>query len=209
MRMRTRRSPAYAAVLGCVLLLTALAAGACGSDGGTANGGTVKTYTDPDYGFSFDYPADWTLQEGDSSDVAAGSSATRSVGVFDPEGAVADDTYIDLAQTSVYELNITVDESTMPDIQAEVEQVLASLESQATDLETIEALSETEVGGMAGFEVTYSFTRAGEAVTSTLYFLFSGSIEYQLTLQAATKNWEANTPVFDALVSSFKPGPTE
>jgi PsbP-like protein len=209
MRMRTRRSPAYAAVLGCVLLLTALVAGACGSDGGTTNGGTVKTYTDPEYGFSFDYPADWKLQEGESSEVTAGGSPTKSVGVFDPEGAVADDTYIDLAQTSVYELNVTVDESMMPDIQAEVEQVLASLESQATDLETTEALSEAEVGGVPGFKVTYTFTKGSEPVTSTLYFLFNGSIEYQLTLQAATKNWEANAPVFEALVSSFKPGPTE
>ncbi len=209
MRMRTRRSLVSAAALGCVLLLVTLAAGACGSDGPTAGNGTAKTYTDPDYGFSFEYPADWRLQEGDSSDVTAGGSATTSVGVFDPEGAVADDTYVDLAQTSVYELNITVDESMMPDIQAEVEQVIASLESQATDLETIEALSETEVGGMPGFKVTYSFTKGGEPVTSTLYFLFSGSIEYQLTLQAATKNWEANAPVFDALVSSFNPGPTE
>ncbi len=208
MRMRTRRSMGFAALLGCVLLVAAFVAAGCGN-GGDSNSGGTKTYTDTDYGFSFDYPADWQLQEGDSSDVTAGGSAAKSVGVFDPEGAVADDTYIDLAQVSVYELNLTVDESMMPEIQAEVEQVLASLESQATDMETIEALSEAKVAGMSGFKVTYSFFKSGAPVTSTLYFLFSGDIEYQLTLQAATENWETNAPVFAALVASFQPGPAE
>lgn len=208
MRMRTRRSMGFAALLGCVLLVAAFVAAGCGN-GGDSNSGGTKTYTDTDYGFSFAYPADWQLQEGDSSDVTAGGNAAKSVGVFDPEGAVADDTYIDLAQVSVYELNLTVDESMMPEIQAEVEQVLASLESQATDMETIEALSEAKVAGMSGFKVTYSFSKSGAPVTSTLYFLFSGDIEYQLTLQAATENWETNAPVFDALVASFQPGPAE
>lgn len=191
-----------------ILVVVALAAGACGSSG-DSNGSGTKTYTDADYGFSFEYPADWQLQEGDSSDVTAGGSATKSVGVFDPEGAVADDTYIDLAQVSIYELNLTVDESMMPEIQAEVEQVLASLESQATDMETVEALSETKVGEAPGFKATYSFSKNGAPVTSTLYFLFSGDIEYQLTLQAASENWEANAPIFEAMVASFEPGPTE
>lgn len=191
-----------------ILVVVALAAGACGSSG-DSNGSGTKTYTDADYGFSFEYPVDWQLQEGDSSDVTAGGSATKSVGVFDPEGAVADDTYIDLAQVSIYELNLTVDESMMPEIQAEVEQVLASLESQATDMETVEALSETKVGEAPGFKATYSFSKNGAPVTSTLYFLFSGDIEYQLTLQAASENWEANAPIFEAMVASFEPGPTE
>jgi hypothetical protein len=179
----------------------------CGGDSDSDSGD--KIYTDPDYGFSFGYPADWQLQQGDSSDVTAGGSATVSVGVFDPEGAVADDTYVDLAQVSVYELNVTVDESTMPEIQAEVEQVLGSLEDQTADIQIVEALSETEVGGMPGFEVTYSFSKGSAPVTSTLYFLFDGSIEYQLTLQASTDNWEKNTPVFEALVSSFESGTPE
>ncbi len=180
----------------------------CGDSGDSAASG-AKVYTDPDYGFSFEYPANWQIQEGDSSDVTAGGSATTSVGVFDPEGAVADDTYVDLVQVSVYELNVAVDESMMPDIQAEVEQVLASLESQAANIETVEALSETTVGDVPGFKVTYSFSKGDRPVTSTLYFLFDGGLEYQLTMQAATENWEKNTPIFDALVSSFQPGPAE
>jgi hypothetical protein len=204
MRMSARRSTLSAALLAFVLMLMVLNAMGCGGDGDSDSGD--KIYTDPDYGFSFTYPSDWQLQEGDSSDVTAGGSATVSVGVFDPEGAVADDTYVDLAQVSVYELNVTVDDSTMPEIQSEVEQVLGSLEDQTADIQIVEALSETEVGDMPGFEVTYSFSKGTAPVTSTLYFLFDGSIEYQLTLQAATDNWEKNTPIFETLVSGFEPG---
>jgi hypothetical protein len=186
----------------------ALLAWGCSGDGGSA-GGQDKIYTDPDFGFSFEYPADWQLQEGDSSDVTAGGSASTSVGVFDPEGAVADDTFIDLVQISVYELNVTVDESVMPEIQTEVEQVIASLESQAADIQTLDPLSETKVGDMRGFEVTYSFSKGSAPVTSTLYFLFDGNLEYQFTAQSSTENWEENVPVFDALISSFQPGSAE
>ena len=208
MRVRARRSMLFSMLLACVLVLVVLLAAGCGGDGDSTTGGD-NVYTDPDYGFSFVYPADWQLQEGDSSDVTAGGSATTSVGVFDPEGAVADDTFIDLVQLSVYELNVAVEESMMPDIQAEVEQVLASLESQAADIQTVEALSETKVGDVPGFEVTYSFSKGAAPVTSTLYFLFDGDLEYQLTLQAATENWEKNAPIFEALVSSFRPGTAE
>jgi PsbP-like protein len=208
MRMRLRRSPWSSTLLGCVVVLMAFLAWGCSGDGGSA-GGEDKIYTDPDFGFSFEYPADWQLQEGDSSDVTAGGSASTSVGVFDPEGAVADDTFIDLVQISVYELNVTVDESVMPEIQGEVEQVIASLESQAADIQTLDPLSETKVGDMRGFEVTYSFSKGSAPVTSTLYFLFDGNLEYQFTAQSSTENWEENVPVFDALISSFQPGTTE
>ena len=195
-------------VVGLVLLTATFAVGACGSSGGSA-GSDLKTYTDADYGYSFQYPAGWEVQKGDSADVTAGGSAAGSVGVFNPDGAVAGDTYIDLAQVSVYELNVTIDESMMPAVKTEVEAVLASLESQASDMKIVEALTETTASGMSGFKVTYSFSKNGAPATSTLYFLFTGNIEYQVTLQAASENWEADKPLFDALLASFKPGATE
>lgn len=196
-------------LLGFVLLLAAFPVVACASSDGTSNNGGVKTYTSADYGFSFEYPAGWQLKEGTTAEVSSGSAAKSSVTAYDPKGAVADDTYIDLVLASVYELNMTVDESMLPDIRAEVEGVLGDLESQAPDMQVVEALSDAKVGGIPGFSITYSFDKGGEPTTSTLYFLFNGAVEYQLALQAATKNWEANTPVFKAVVSSFKPGPDE
>jgi hypothetical protein len=201
--LRPRPLTAGAALILIVLMVAVVAAG-CGSP---ASG--VKTYTDADYHYSFEYPAGWEVQKGDNAEVTAGGSAAASMAAYDPDGAVADDTYIDLVQVSVYKLNTNIDESMMSDIQPEVEQVLASLESQGTDMKTVEALSETTVDGMPGFKVTYSFSKSGTPANSTLYFLFSGDVEYQLTVQAATENWEAKAAAFDALVASFKPGPTD
>ncbi len=168
--------------------------------------GDTKIYTDTNHGYSFEYPAGWEVQQGGTADVEAGSSASTSMGVYDPKGAVAQDTYIDMVQVSLYQLNVVVDESVMDEIKTEVESVLSSLENQAGDLATVEPLAETTVGDMEGWQVTYDFQKNGAPVTSTLYFLFWGDKEYQLTVQAAKENWELNEPIFEALVKSFRPG---
>jgi hypothetical protein len=199
-RALIRQASIPAVVLLCVLLSAVLVVGACGS---TATG--LKTYADADYSFSFEYPASWQLQKGGSADITAGGSSSGSVGVYDPKGAVAQKTYIDVAQVSVYKLNQTVDDSMMPQIKTEVESVLASIEGQAPDMKTMDPLAETTVGGMSGFKVTYSLAKNGAPVTSTMYFLFSGALEYQVTVQAADENWSADRAIFDALLASFKP----
>jgi hypothetical protein len=127
------------------------------------------------------------------------------VGVFDPKGAKAGDTYIDLMLVSVYKLNATVDDSLLPQLKSEIESVLKSLESQGTGMKVQEALAETTAAGMKGYNVTYTFTKDGAPCTSTLYFLFDGNMEYQLTTQAADENWAADQPIFDAMIASFKP----
>ena len=42
---------------------------------------------------------------------------------------------------------------------------------------------------------------------STLYFLFNGTIEYELTLQAAVSKWDDTKPALDSIVATFRPGP--
>jgi hypothetical protein len=163
-----------------------------------------KTYTDATYGYAFDYPATWQIKEGDTADISTGETAAGSVGVFDPKGTVVDDTYIDMAQISVYKLGTVVDKETLPQIGTEVEEVLKSLESQAGNLKTVEPLAETKAGDINGYKVTYSFTKSNASAVSTLYFLFSGDTEYQITVQSADGTWEDNQKVFKKLLSSFK-----
>ena len=203
-------------VVGLVLLalfVAAFALPACGSSAGSGSTSTstgagtadTKTYTDADYGYSFEYPASWKIQEETTVDVSAGGTSTGGVGVFDPKGAKAGDTYIDLMLVSVYKLNVTVDDSVFPQLKSEIESVLGSLEGQSTDMKVVKPLAETTAAGMKGYNVTYSFTKDGVPCTSTLYFLFNGNMEYQLTTQAANENWAANQPIFDAMIASFKP----
>lgn len=207
--MNRARRPVYIMVSTVLLLLaTGLLLTSCSADFNLSCGETdpgTKTYTDKTYGYSFAYPGDWMVQEGDSAQVTAGSGSEGGVTVYDPEGAVAGRSYIDLFQVSVYELAVTVDESMMPEVKAEVERLLVGLESQGGWTRTAE-LAEVTVGGVDGYVVTYAFDTDDTPATSTFYFLFSGTIQYQLTLQAATKNWEKKQPEFEAIVNSFKPG---
>lgn len=208
---RNRRFLILVLMASALILLLGLVGAACssGDNGGSATteaGGGVKTYTDKTFGFSFEYPEDWKLEEGNTAEVTAGGGSAGAVAVFDPDGAKVGDIYIDLMQVSVYELTIVVDESMMSDVKVELENVLAQLEAQSADMNMETDLTAVTVNGMLGFEITYTFLKDGEPATSTLYFLFDGDIEYQLTTQSADEHWEANQPVFDAMVASFKPG---
>jgi len=207
-RMHGRSSVAVIVLL--ALLLAAFALPACGSSSGgsgttSAGSGDTKTYADADYGYSFEYPASWKIQQETSVDVSAGGTSAGGVGVFDPKGAKAGDIYIDLMLVSVYKLTVTVDDSVFPQLKSEIESVLTSLESQGTGMQVKEPLAQTTAAGMKGYNVTYSFTKDGAPCTSTLYFLFDGNMEYQLTTQAADENWAADQPVFNAMIASFKP----
>ena len=86
---------------GGVLLRLAVAVGACGS---TATG--VETYTDPAYGYSFEYPADWKLKifevTAETIPDSGGTLPRRARGErcrrARPRRAVAADMYMDLAE---------------------------------------------------------------------------------------------------------------
>lgn len=205
-----RRVAAAAAVL--VALAVAFALGGCGfsvscgtDKAGTAEG-AVDTYTDADYGYSFSYPAEWALDTEAKAEVEGGIAAANGVSVFDTEGAKAEDYYVNVFQVAVYELSVVVEESMLPDVEPQLESLLAGIAAQDSSWKTLAALSETTAGGLGGFKTTVSHTMDGVPVTSTLYFLFDGSTEYELTVQAATDDWEAGQPAFDAIVASFKPG---
>ncbi len=207
---RTRRRTVLSVIIMLVMGL-ALSLGACGSgDTGDKSSSTAEvkftTYTDKTYGFSFAYPEDWKLQEGTAFDISAGSNAKAGVGVFDTEGTKVGDRYIDMMLVAVYELRVTIDESMMPDVKTELEGLLGQLQSQDASIKMQGDLTQTTVSGLPGFMATYTFNQDGEPATTTLYFLFDGAIEYQLSVQAATKVWPDYKPLFDSMVASFKPG---
>ena len=207
MRTHTRaRLFAFAALT--VLLLSVMATlAACG--GGGATTANVATYTDKTYGFSFEYPSDWELQESaDAADVTSGADATKMVVAYDPNGAKTDTSYTDLVEVSIYELGGAVDDSVMPALEEEVKSVFAGLESQAKDLKVVQEMTAVSMAGVKGWKITYSFDKDGVPAQSTLYLLFGGSLEYQLLIQSATENWEADQAIFHAFLMSFATGST-
>jgi hypothetical protein len=207
--------------LACLLLAISLALAGCGGSSATTTTGSsgstgsstasttasasFKTYSDGEKGYSFQYPAAWTVREGSTADLSAGGTAVASVGVYDPKGTIVNSIAIDMAQVSLYKLSVTVTDSMMSDIKVQVKNILSSLESQAGQINTLEKLTEMTINGMKGFKVTYGLTKEKAPVVSTMYFLFSGNMEYQVTVQAAEANWGADKVIFDSMLASFKP----
>lgn len=162
-----------------------------------------KAYQDSTYGFSFQYASGWQIKKDVSMEAGSGSGPVYSMGVFDPEGTVTNDILRDGVVLSLYKLNVTVDDSMMGDLRTEVESVVADLETQQEGLKTLEPLQDVSVGGIPGFKVTYSFPADGVSLVSTLYFLFAGNLEYQVSLQSAESRWDELKPSFAAVTQSF------
>jgi hypothetical protein len=180
------------------------AATATTSAAATGSGAETTTYTDPTYGYSFDYPASWVLKSGATPEATAGAGAAESVDVYDPSGTLVNGSYMDVMVASVYNLNLAVSDSVLPQLKSEIESGVASLKSQDSTMNVQQAPAETTAAGMKGYTVTYSFTRGGTPAMSTLYFLFKGDREYELTIQASTDHWEADQPIFQAMIAGFK-----
>ena len=166
-------------------------------------GADAKTYTDSASGFSFKYPAAWDIDTGATTDAHSGGTSTSSVGAYDPNGTQAGGVFIDLMVVSTYKLNITVTDDLIPSLQSEIQTVLDGLEGQASSIQIVAPLAQTERAGLKGYQVTYTFDKDGVPATSTLYFLFKGDMEYQVSIQAATDHWDKDQAIFAAMVAGF------
>jgi hypothetical protein len=197
-KMLSRRFAQFVLVVTLALAAAALALGcSSGGDDGT------ETYSDPTYGFGFEYPADWKVVTSDTAGVSSGADPVAVVAVGDPDGAVVDDTGLDLFMVRVYELTQVVDAAALPEVLPYLEELVAALQDQDPTWKVEEPLAETSVGGIPGYQTSASFDwDAGTPMKTTSYFLFAGDLEYQLVLQAAAENWEADQAVFAAILAS-------
>jgi hypothetical protein len=161
------------------------------------------TYTDAKYGYTFQYPATWKVGDSASVGVSAGGGSTSTAGVTNPNGAQAGGEYIDLLMVSTFELNSAITSDVIPALEEELKNVIASLQAQQTDLQILSPLAQTEVAGMMAYTVTYTFTTKGVPATSALYFIFKDKMEYQVSLQAASADWEAYKPTLEAMLATF------
>lgn len=163
----------------------------------------VETYTSEKYGFSFQYAPPFE-QKGDTSwEAESGASSVDSVAVFDTEGTQVGGQYRDAFVVNVYQLNTEITEENLDAVQEELEaSVIPQLTQSSEDMQ-ISELTATTVGGLSGFQADATFSVEDTPMSSTLYFLFDGDIEYQLLTQSATDRWEELQPTFDQMVNSF------
>jgi hypothetical protein len=198
MSKHRRRLPVAAMISLLTVIVVSLG---CGS--GDAG---VKTYSDPQYGYSFEYPGDWQLAAGDGAGVQVGADAASADTVGDPNGARIGSTGLDLVMVRVYKLNQVFDESMLPDILSYIEGLLVDLGSEDPSWQTEVPLTQTTVGGATAYMTSAGFDwDADTPMRTTSYFIFAGELEYQVVVQAAAENWETDQAVFDAVLASFRP----
>lgn len=166
----------------------------------------MKTYTSEKYGFSFQYAPPFEEKTDTTWEAQSDASSTDTVAVFDVEGTQVGGQYRDAFVVNTYELNTEITDENLDQVATELEQsVIPQLEQSSDDMQISELVS-TEVNGLKGFQADATFTVEGTPMTSRLYFLFDGNIEYQLLTQSATDRWEELQPTFEAMVNSFQAG---
>ncbi len=163
----------------------------------------AQTYTSDKYGFSFQYAPPFEEKSDVTLDAESGASSADSVAVFDTEGTQVGGQYRDAFVVNVYELNTEITSENLGEVQTELEQtVIPQLEASSENMQ-ISELSPASINGVDGFSADATFDVEGTAMTSQLYFLFDGAIEYQLLTQSATDRWTELQPTFDQMVNSF------
>lgn len=168
----------------------------------------AQTYTSDKYGFSFSYAPPFKQLNDTSWQAQSGASSADSVAVFDTDGTEVGGQYRDAFVVNVYELNATITDENMDDVKSELEQsVIPQLEQSSEDMQ-ISELTPTTVSGLNGYQADAQFSVDDTPMTSTMYFLFDGDIEYQLLTQSATDRWDELAPAFEAMVNSFSVAPT-
>jgi hypothetical protein len=164
----------------------------------------VTTYTSDQYGYSFQYAPPFEEKTDTSWDAQSEASSADTVAVFDTDGTQVGGQYRDAFVVNVYQLNTEITDENLDQVAAELEQsVIPQLEQSSEDMQISELVS-TEVNGLKGFQADATFSVEDTPMTSTLYFLFDGDLEYQLLTQAATDRWEELQPTFDTMVNSFQ-----
>ena len=164
----------------------------------------ATTYTSDQYGFSFQYAPPFEEKSDTTWDAQSSASSADTVAVFDTEGTQVGGQYRDAFVVNTYQLNTEITDENLDQVATELEQnVIPQLEQSSQDMQISELVS-TEVNGLKGYQADATFTVEGRPMTSTLYFLFDGDLEFQLLTQGATDRWSELQPTFEQMVNSFQ-----
>jgi hypothetical protein len=161
--------PKLAAPFALLLALAALALAACG-DSGDSTGSEAATFDEDEFGITFEYPGDWSLEEDITIADQLGASsanAVRGVMVDDEDGIIIES----------YTLNLSVDEDNIDQAKDELDGLISQLDSSASGT----------IGETAGLpSVTYEDVPLETPTDgeSTLVAVFDGETEYLLNCQS-------------------------
>lgn len=174
------------------------------SAGGTVPAGPLVTYEEPDLGFSIDYPKGWRLTETAGVAHVVGGEPIKTVGLFDPTGNHDGVVLLEGVTVSVFKLRVVVNAELRAAFRQAVETQVSLLQAGLSQVETIEGLHDSEIGGAQALETTFRFIAKGRRMRTRLVFIVSGSFEYQLTAQASDASYGVSRPRLDQVIGSFR-----
>jgi hypothetical protein len=163
----------------------------------------VRTYTDSDYGYSFEYPSSWLLERPTMSSDDKTLSVIR---VYDPFGTGTDAGSFTVVDISLIELGLEYEDSMLSDYKRGMDDAVAEMADVDPTFVLIEPTSETTVAGIESLLTVYAYSFDGIPLRAAEYFVPKGSSFYSIIAQAANEDWTKNQAVFDALLKSFKTG---
>jgi len=174
------------------------------AEASTAVPADTTTYTSDQFGFSFQYAPPFEEKSDTTWEAQSEASSADTVAVFDVDGTQVGGQYRDAFVVNTYQLNTEITDENLEQVATELEQSVIPQLEQSTDDMQISELVSTEVNGLKGYQADATFTVEGTPMTSTLYFLFDGDLEFQLLAQSATDRWSELQPTFETMVNSFQ-----
>ena len=182
-----------------VSVVSAACLSACG--GGSEEAEGRQTYTDPAYGYSFEYDEQFTVNPAAHLSVTTGGNTVSSVSALD--GSANPGEPVTAFNVSAYELGRSATLAQPSELSKSVkEDVLSKLSNEKKGIAFQELVS-TQVADRPGFTTEGEFTVANEKWRTRLYFVVDGNIEYQLTTQAPAADWENRKTDLKKIVDSF------
>ena len=164
----------------------------------------VARYSDSKLGFSFEYPRAW-VKSPVHSEMGNQAVPLTEVAFGDPNGASYNDMGIDFVVVGAVGGSFRFTEAMRPLLLSALQQQATAMAGQMPGFALTEPVAEFTTGnGLRGVRACYKASLQGRTIRGEMYFFPSGTVQFQLGVQAAEEDWQAHKPVFDAFIQSFK-----
>ncbi len=164
--------------------------------GGSGGDPGPKTYSDPEFGFTFQYPDAWKATKRSGSAQKGGAL----VSVVDPKGGKTKSGYVDSATVAVAWAGPQT-EATPGD--AGVASSIADLKASFPDVALTGPLHAAAIGAKSGWSWSYTYTQETVPVKVSFYWLVDGNTAYGVTFKSSAEHEAADAAVFSGILSSF------
>jgi len=154
----------------------------------------MATFTDDIFGYSIDYPSNWsTIRTVATEFQSYGSATTSSTGTTNDESGIA--------------VNVDASKSASDTTLEEYYQDYLTAFKQNTNFSSVKELSSGAVNfgqNISGYSATFEFTDSSGKWTIRWFVTSTRNNFYLIAFFSTQSNFKSNTAIFDASINSFK-----